>query len=151
MGDKLCLVGSTSENLSSIAASQAEAEMRRLEEPLRDYLRIIQGVRLALSCRHERRVSYTALLQEIQTREVALHRLRMRERGEGVFDRNVPPFGRYESYDGGGNRHSIQEKQPPRDGILGKKKRMRDGYILERKREENGHPSWDVIILLMTT
>ena len=77
LGDKLCLVGSTSENLSSIAASQAEAEMRRLEEPLRDYLRIIQGVRLALSCRHERRVSYTALLQEIQTREVALHRLRM--------------------------------------------------------------------------
>jgi sorting nexin-1/2 len=77
LGDKLQLMGSTADALSSMAASQAEAELRRLEEPLRDYIRIIQGVRLALSRRHERRVSYTALLQEIQTREVNLHRLRM--------------------------------------------------------------------------
>ena len=75
---------------------------------------------------------------------------RAKSRDDGV-EYHECEFGRYESYDGGGTRHSIQEKQPPRDGILGKKKRMRDGYILERKREENGHPSWDVIILLMTT
>ncbi|KAL3816323.1 hypothetical protein ACHAXA_008394 [Cyclostephanos tholiformis] len=77
LGNKLQLMGGTADALSSMAASQAEAELRRLEEPLRDYIRIIQGVRLALARRHESRVSYTALLHEIQTREVNLHRLRM--------------------------------------------------------------------------
>ena len=77
LGAKLQLVGGAADVLSSMAASQAEAELRRLEEPFRDYLRVILGVRLALGRRHEKRVSYTALLQEIQTREVNLHRLRM--------------------------------------------------------------------------
>ncbi|KAL3775206.1 LOW QUALITY PROTEIN: hypothetical protein ACHAW5_002767 [Stephanodiscus triporus] len=77
LGTKLQLMGGTADALSSMAATQAEAEMRRLEEPLRDYLRVVQGVRLALGRRHDARVSYTALLHEIHTREGALHRLRM--------------------------------------------------------------------------
>ena len=77
LGAKLQLMGSTADTLSSMAASQAEAELRRLEEPFRDYLKTIHAVKLALGRRHDKRVSYTALLHEIQTREVNLHRLRM--------------------------------------------------------------------------
>jgi sorting nexin-1/2 len=77
LGTKLQLMGSTADTLSALAANQAEAELRKLEDPFRDYIKIIHGVRLALGRRHDKRVSYTALLHEIQTREVNLHRLRM--------------------------------------------------------------------------
>ncbi|KAL9186821.1 hypothetical protein ACHAXT_010541 [Thalassiosira profunda] len=77
LGAKLQLVGGTADALSSTAARQAEAEVRRLEEPLRDYIKVIYAVKLALGRRHDKRVSYTALLHEIQTREHNLHRLRM--------------------------------------------------------------------------
>ena len=77
LGAKLQLVGGTADTLSSMAAQQAEAELKRLEEPFRDYLKTIQAVKLALGRRHDKRVSYTALLHEIQTREGNLHRLRM--------------------------------------------------------------------------
>ena len=77
LGAKLQLVGGTADALSSMAAHQAEAELKRLEEPFRDYSKIIQAVKLALNKRHDKRVSYTALLHEIQTREGNLHRLRM--------------------------------------------------------------------------
>jgi len=77
LGAKLSLMGGTADSLSSVAARHAEAEARRLEEPFRDYLKIIHAVKLALGRRHDKRVSYTALLHEIQTREGNLHRLRM--------------------------------------------------------------------------
>ena len=77
LGTKLQSMGSTADTLSAVAANQAEAELRKLEGPFRDYIKIIHGLRLALGRRHDKRVSYTALLHEIQTREVNLHRLRM--------------------------------------------------------------------------
>jgi sorting nexin-1/2 len=77
LGNKLQLMGSTADILSALAANHAEAELRKLEDPFRDYIKIIHGVRLALGRRHDKRVSYTALLHEIQVREVNLHRLRM--------------------------------------------------------------------------
>jgi hypothetical protein len=70
-------MGNAADSLSAIAVQQSERELQSLEEPFKDYLKIIHGVKLALSRRHEKRVSYTALLQEIQSREMNLHRLRM--------------------------------------------------------------------------
>ncbi|EED91418.1 predicted protein, partial [Thalassiosira pseudonana CCMP1335] len=83
LGSKLQLVGGTAETLSGMAANQADQELKRLGEPFRDYLKIIQAVKLALGRRHDKRVSYTALLHEIQTREINLHRLRMTPGSEG--------------------------------------------------------------------
>lgn len=77
LGAKLQLMGSTADTLSSMAAQQAESELKRLEEPFKDYLKVIYAVKLALGRRHDKRVSYTALLHEIQTREANLHRLRL--------------------------------------------------------------------------
>ncbi|KAL7527175.1 hypothetical protein ACHAXR_003759, partial [Thalassiosira sp. AJA248-18] len=77
LGAKLQLMGGTADTLSSMAAQHADAELKRLEEPFRDYIKIIHAVKLALHRRHDKRVSYTALQHEIQTREVNLHRLRM--------------------------------------------------------------------------
>ena len=77
LGKKLQLVGSTADTLSALSAQYADAEMKKLEGPFKDYLKTIHAVKLALGRRHDKRVSYTALLHEIQTREVNLHRMRM--------------------------------------------------------------------------
>mmetsp|Transcript_14298 Transcript_14298/g.21441 ORF Transcript_14298/g.21441 Transcript_14298/m.21441 type:complete len:521 (+) Transcript_14298:181-1743(+) len=83
LGKKLQLVGSTADTLSVLSAQHADAEWKKLEEPFKDYLKMIHAVKLALGRRHDKRVSYTALLHEIQTREVNLHRLRMSPGREG--------------------------------------------------------------------
>lgn len=83
LGKKLQLVGSTADTLSGLSAQHADAELKKLEEPFKDYLKMIHAVKLALGRRHDKRVSYTALLHEIQTREVNLHRLRMSPGREG--------------------------------------------------------------------
>lgn len=77
LGKKLQSMGSTADTLSQLSAQHADAEWKKLEEPFKDYLKTIHAVKVALSKRHDKRVSYTALLHEIQTREVNLHRLRM--------------------------------------------------------------------------
>jgi len=83
LGKKLQLVGSTADTLSVLSAQRADAEWKQLEDPFKDYLKMIHSVKLALGRRHDKRVSYTALLHEIQTREVNLHRLRMSPGREG--------------------------------------------------------------------
>eukprot|EP00578_Thalassiosira_sp_NH16_P011384 CAMPEP_0181115478 /NCGR_PEP_ID=MMETSP1071-20121207/21452_1 /TAXON_ID=35127 /ORGANISM="Thalassiosira sp., Strain NH16" /LENGTH=567 /DNA_ID=CAMNT_0023199685 /DNA_START=78 /DNA_END=1781 /DNA_ORIENTATION=+ len=83
LGTKLQLMGGTADTLSGMAATRADAELRRLEEPFKDYLKTVHAVKLALGRRHDKRVSYTALLHEIQTREVSLHRARMTPGSEG--------------------------------------------------------------------
>lgn len=83
LGKKLQLVGSTADTLSVLSAQHADAELKKLEEPFKDYLKTIHAVKLALGRRHDKRVSYTAVLHEIQTREVNLHRLRMSPGREG--------------------------------------------------------------------
>ncbi len=83
LGKKLQLVGSTADTLSVLSSQHAEAEWKKLEEPFKDYLKMIHAVKLALGRRHDKRVSYTALLHEIQTREINLHRLRMSPGREG--------------------------------------------------------------------
>jgi len=77
LGKKLEAMASASDELSALAARHAEAEVRRLEVPFTDYLKTIHAVKLALNRRHDKRVSYTALLHEIQSREMSLQRLRM--------------------------------------------------------------------------
>lgn len=77
LGRKLEWVGGTADAVSVACAEIADAELRGLEEPLRDYIKTVQAVKAALQRRHEKRVSYTALLHEIETREIQVQRLRM--------------------------------------------------------------------------
>ena len=77
LGSKLELMGGTADTLSAISSTHADAQYNKLDVPFKDYLNTIKGVKLALARRHDKRVSYTALLHEIQTRESNLHRLRM--------------------------------------------------------------------------
>lgn len=95
LGAKLQLMGGTADRLSTVAAQQAEAELQRLEEPFRDYLKTVHAVRLALGRRHDKRVSYTALLHEIAAREASLNRLRMTPGSEAKAYSTEMSLGRY--------------------------------------------------------
>jgi len=81
--DELCLalskVGDAADALSVLTAEQAEKEMFKFEEPLQDYIKTIHAVKLALQKRHERRVTYTSCLNDVQTKSNNLAKLR------GVF------------------------------------------------------------------
>merc|ERR1719232_2295462 len=75
----LSKVGDAADSLSVLTAEQAEKEMASFEEPLQDYIKIINAVKLALQKRHERRITYTTCLNDVQTKQNNLARLR------GVF------------------------------------------------------------------
>jgi len=79
LGIALSKVGDAADALSVLTAEQAEKEMASFEEPLQDYIKTINAVKMALQKRHERRVTYTSCLNDFQTKQNNLAKLR------GVF------------------------------------------------------------------
>lgn len=63
-------MGSTADELSSLTMQEAEKEMIEFDEPLKDYLRTIYAVKLALQRRHERRLTYTTCLSEVTVKRM---------------------------------------------------------------------------------
>ena len=76
LGNALMKMGSTAEALSSLTMEEAEKEMMDFEEPLKDYLKTIHAVKLALQKRHERRLTYTTCLSEVNTKRTNLAKFR---------------------------------------------------------------------------
>lgn len=77
LGDALGKMGETADSLSVLSAEHAEKEMAQFEEPLQDYLKMIHAVKLALQRRHEKRLTYSTCLTEVETKQAALGKLRM--------------------------------------------------------------------------
>ena len=77
LGDALCKMGDTADKLSNLSSDHADKEMARFEEPIQDYIKMILGVKLTLQRRHEKRLSYSACLGNVQSKQVALSKLRM--------------------------------------------------------------------------
>jgi hypothetical protein len=76
LGDALKKMGETADRLSVLSAEQAEKEMAQFEEPLQDYIKIIHAVKLALHRRHEKRLTYSTCLAEVQSKQSQLMKLR---------------------------------------------------------------------------
>jgi len=76
LGDALGKMGDTADRLSVLSAEHAEKEMAQFEEPLQDYLKMIHAVTLALQCRHEKRLTYSTCLAEVEAKQSALNKLR---------------------------------------------------------------------------
>jgi hypothetical protein len=55
----------------------SQMEMMQFEEPLKDYLKTIYAVKLALQRRHEKRLTYTTCLAEVNAKRTNLQKLRM--------------------------------------------------------------------------
>ena len=76
LGVALGSMGETADKLSVLAAEQAEKEMAQFEEPLQDYLKTIHSVKLALQRRHEKRLTYSTALHEVDAKQQSLNKLR---------------------------------------------------------------------------
>jgi len=76
LGISLSKMGDAADALSVMSAEQAEREAVSFEEPLQDYIKTIHAVKLALSRRQERRLTYTTCLAEVNTRATHIHKVR---------------------------------------------------------------------------
>jgi sorting nexin-1/2 len=76
LGDALGKMGETADRLSVLSAEHAEKEMAQFEEPLQDYIKVIHAVKLALQRRHEKRLSYSTCLAEVEAKQSQLAKLR---------------------------------------------------------------------------
>lgn len=76
LGRALVKMGATADELSSLTMEEAEKEFIEFDEPLRDYLRGIHAVKLALQRRHEKRLTYTTCLSEVNVKRSNLAKFR---------------------------------------------------------------------------
>ena len=76
LGDALCKLGETADRLSVLSAEHADKEALEFEDPLVDMIRMIHAVKLALHKRHESRLSYSTCLQDVESKQTQLAKLR---------------------------------------------------------------------------
>ena len=72
----LSKMGVTADELSAITAEQSDKEESNFEAMLRDYIRTIQSVKRALEKRSEKRLTYTTCIHEVQTKSMAVEKVR---------------------------------------------------------------------------
>lgn len=76
LGDALCRLGETADQLSVLSAEHADLESSQFEDPLVDMIKMIHAVKLALHKRHEKRLTYSTCLQEVEYKNSQLNKIR---------------------------------------------------------------------------
>jgi sorting nexin-1/2 len=76
LGDALTKMGETADKLSVLSAEHADQEAEHFEDPLVDTIKIIHAVKLALQRRHEKRLTYSTCLTEVESKQSQLAKLR---------------------------------------------------------------------------
>jgi sorting nexin-1/2 len=76
LGDALCKLGETADRLSVLSAEHADQESMHFEDPLVDMIKMIHSAKLALHKRHEKRLTYSTCLQEVESKHSQLAKLR---------------------------------------------------------------------------
>mmetsp|Transcript_68960 Transcript_68960/g.135409 ORF Transcript_68960/g.135409 Transcript_68960/m.135409 type:complete len:503 (-) Transcript_68960:74-1582(-) len=76
LGDALCKLGETADRLSVLSAEHADQEAMSFEDPLVDMIKMIQSVKMALHKRHEKRLTYSTCLQDVESKQSQLAKLR---------------------------------------------------------------------------
>lgn len=76
LGDALCKLGETADRLSILSAEHSDQEAAQFEDPLVDMIKMIHAVKLALHRRHEKRLTYSTCLQEVESKNGQLAKMR---------------------------------------------------------------------------
>ncbi|KAL3904486.1 MAG: hypothetical protein SGARI_004903, partial [Bacillariaceae sp.] len=76
LGEALCKLGETADQLSVLSAEHSDQEAVQFEDPLVDMIRMINSVKLALHKRHEKRLTYSTCLQDVESKNASLAKLR---------------------------------------------------------------------------
>eukprot|EP00529_Nitzschia_sp_RCC80_P018846 CAMPEP_0113522868 /NCGR_PEP_ID=MMETSP0014_2-20120614/45415_1 /TAXON_ID=2857 /ORGANISM="Nitzschia sp." /LENGTH=519 /DNA_ID=CAMNT_0000420947 /DNA_START=188 /DNA_END=1747 /DNA_ORIENTATION=- /assembly_acc=CAM_ASM_000159 len=76
LGEALCKLGETADRLSVLSAEHSDQEAAQFEDPLVDMIKMIHSVKLALQRRHEKRLTYSTCLQEVESKNAQLAKYR---------------------------------------------------------------------------
>lgn len=76
LGDALCKLGETADRLSVLSAEHSDQEAIQFEDPLVDMIKMIHAVKLALHKRHEKRLTYSTCLQEVESKNSQISKMR---------------------------------------------------------------------------
>lgn len=77
IGQTFCHIGKSADRASSLSSAYHELLMNHFLEPLRDHLKVIQAVKVALSKRNNRLVTYSTCLNAVDAKRATLHKYRI--------------------------------------------------------------------------
>lgn len=76
LGAALTKLGMAADKLSVLSAEHSDQESSQFEDPLVDMIKLIHAVKLALHKRHEKRLTYSTCLQEVESKNNQLAKMR---------------------------------------------------------------------------
>ena len=79
IGETFRLIGKTSDQTSAISSEHHTRELSCFVEPLRDHLKMVHAVKIALSKRNNRRITYSTCLNAIDAKKASLHKYRINQ------------------------------------------------------------------------
>ena len=77
------MVGKTADASSAISADHYQRQLSCFAEPLRDHLNMVNAVKVALSKRNNRRITYSTCLNAVDSKKASLHKYRITPGQEG--------------------------------------------------------------------
>lgn len=84
-GQTFRLIGKTADEISAISSEHYERELATFQEPLRDHLKMIHAVKIALSKRNNRRITYSTCLNAVDSKKASLHKHRINQESNKVL------------------------------------------------------------------
>lgn len=77
IGQIFCHIGKSADRASSLSSAYHELLTNHFLEPLRDHLKVTQAVKVALSKRNNRLVTYSTFLNAVDAKRATLHKYRI--------------------------------------------------------------------------
>ncbi|KAL7526754.1 hypothetical protein ACHAXR_001636, partial [Thalassiosira sp. AJA248-18] len=83
IGQTFRLIGKTADAISAISSEHYERELSCFAEPLRDHLKMVHAVKVALHKRNNRRITYSTCLNAVDSKKTSLNKYRITPGQEG--------------------------------------------------------------------
>mmetsp|Transcript_39166 Transcript_39166/g.70581 ORF Transcript_39166/g.70581 Transcript_39166/m.70581 type:complete len:178 (+) Transcript_39166:1001-1534(+) len=74
IGQTFCLIGKTADAISAISADHYEGELSCFAEPISEHLKMVHAVKVALSKRNNRRITYSTYLNAVDSKKASLQK-----------------------------------------------------------------------------
>ena len=83
IGQSFRQMGKTADEISKLSYEYYEKELSCFREPLRDHLKMIHAVKIALQKRHNRRVTYSTCINAVESKKASVHKYKITPGKEG--------------------------------------------------------------------
>mmetsp|Transcript_19316 Transcript_19316/g.30213 ORF Transcript_19316/g.30213 Transcript_19316/m.30213 type:complete len:573 (+) Transcript_19316:87-1805(+) len=83
IGQTFRQMGKTADEISKLSYEYYEKELSCFREPLRDHLKMIHAVKIALQKRHNRRVTFSTCINSVESKKASVHKYKITPGKEG--------------------------------------------------------------------